>query len=163
MIIAQMLFLEQNDPEAPIHFYINSPGGSVHDGLAIYDVIQFIKAPVYTYALGMAASMGSFLAMCGEKGHRYVMPNTLTMIHQPHLGGGGVGGTVTDIQIKAQNLISTKKKLTQIYALHSGQEYKKLKALMERDKYLTSEEAVALGLADQIITSGKLDKLRENV
>jgi ATP-dependent Clp protease protease subunit len=160
LIIAQMLFLDADNPEKPIHFYINSPGGSVHDGLAIYDVIHFIKAPVHTYALGTAASMGSFLAMCGEKGHRHLTPNTMTMIHQPHLGGGGIGGTVTDIEIAAKNLIETKEKLTRIYSLHSGQPYEKLRDLMERDKYLTAQEAVDLGLADVIIQSDKLKKLR---
>jgi ATP-dependent Clp protease protease subunit len=159
LIIAQLLFLEADNPEKPIHLYINSPGGSVHDGLAIYDIIQFIKAPVYTYAIGMAASMGSFLAMCGQKGHRYILPNTLTMIHQPHLGNGGIGGTVTDIEIAAKNLSETKEKLTRIYSVHSGQEYDKLRQLMERDKYLTSKEAVELGLADVIIDSEKLKAL----
>lgn len=160
LIVGQLLFLDADNSEKPIHLYINSPGGSVHDGLAIYDAIQFVKAPVYTYAIGMAASMGSFLAMCGEKGHRYVMPNTLTMIHQPHLGNGGIGGQVTDVEIQAKNLIETKEKLTRIYALHSGQDYDKLRAMMERDRYLTAQEAIELGLADQIIESEKIKALR---
>lgn len=158
MIVAQLLYLN-TEPEKPVHLYINSPGGSVHDGLAIYDVMQFIKCPVHTYVLGMAASMGSFLAMCGEKGNRYILPNAMTMIHQPHLGNGGIGGQVTDVEIQAKNLIQTKEKLTRIYSLHTGKPYEELRDMMERDRYLTPTEAVALGLADHIIESDKLKAL----
>lgn len=160
LIVGQLLFLDSDNSEKPIHLYINSPGGSVHDGLAIYDAIQFVKAPVHTYVLGMAASMGSFLSMCGQKGNRYIMPNALTMIHQPHLGNGGIGGQVTDVEIQARNLIETKEKLTRIYSLHTGQPYEKLREMMERDRYLTPEQAIELGLADHIIESEKLKALK---
>lgn len=161
MIIAQMLFLEKANPEAPIHFYINSPGGSVHDGLGIYDVMQNIKCPVYTYAIGMAASMGSLLLMAGEQGHRYAMPNADIMIHQPLLSGGGLSGQVTDIEIQAKNLVQIKEKLTKMYCLHCDQDYDHLKSIMERDFHMNGYQAKELGLIDHVIESTKLKKLRE--
>ena len=161
MIVAQMLFLEANNPEKPIQLYINSPGGSVHDGLAIYDVMQQVKCPVHTIAAGMAASMGSFLLMAGEQGHRYAMPNSMIMIHQPRIHGGGLDGTVTDIDIQALNLKNTKEKLTRTYALHSGQDYQKLYDMMERDKYMSSTEAKELGLIDHVIESSKVQQLKK--
>ncbi|MES3039484.1 MAG: ATP-dependent Clp protease proteolytic subunit, partial [Bdellovibrionota bacterium] len=125
-LIAQFLFLEADNPEKDIHFYINSPGGSVSAGLAIYDIMQFVKCDVATFCMGMAASMGSLLLTAGAEGKRYSLPNTRIMIHQPHLGGGGLGGQVTDIEIHAKELISTKEKLTKIYELHTKQPYETL-------------------------------------
>ena len=119
-IIAQFLFLEVDNPEKDIQFYINSPGGSVSAGMAIYDIMQFVKCDVATYCLGMAASMGSLLLNAGTKGKRYSMPNSRIMIHQPLLAGGGLSGQVTDIEIHAKELIKTKEKLTRIYEKHTG-------------------------------------------
>ncbi|MFN8943070.1 MAG: ATP-dependent Clp protease proteolytic subunit [Pseudobdellovibrionaceae bacterium] len=154
-IIAQFLFLEVDNPEKDIHLYINSPGGSVSAGLAIYDMMQFVKCDVATYCMGMAASMGSCLLMAGAKDNRYSLPNTRIMIHQPHLGGGGIGGQVTDIEIHAKELVKTKERLTKIYELHTGQGYDKLKNLMERDHFLDPKEALELGLIDQVVPSRK--------
>lgn len=157
-IIAQFLFLEVDNPEKDIHLYINSPGGSVSAGLAIYDMMQFLKCDVATYCMGMAASMGSFLLMAGAKGKRYSLPNTRIMIHQPHLAGGGIGGQVTDIEIHAQELVKSKQKLTKIYAEHTGQDFQRLADMMERDRYLSPPEAKELGLIDHIVESRKAIK-----
>lgn len=157
-IIAQFLFLEVDNPEKDIHLYINSPGGSVSAGLAIYDMMQFLKCDVATYCMGMAASMGSFLLMAGAQGKRYSLPNTRIMIHQPHLGGGGIGGQVTDIEIHAQELVKNKQKLTRIYAEHTHQDYQRLTDMMERDRYLSPVEAKELGLIDHIVESRKAIK-----
>lgn len=161
LLIGQLLFLEADAPDKPVHFYINSPGGSVSEGMALYDVMQHVKCPIHTYALGMAASMGSLLLMAGEQGCRYAMPNTRIMIHQPHLGGGGVGGQVTDIEIQAKELVEMKERLTRIYELHTGQNYEKLKALMERDHYLSPGAAKELGLIDHVSVPAKLAKLKK--
>lgn len=150
-IIAQFLFLEVDNPEKDIHFYINSPGGSVTAGLAIYDMMQFVKCDVSTYCLGMAASMGSLLLTAGAKGKRFAMPNSRIMIHQPHLGGGGIGGQVTDIEIHAKELVKTKNKLTDIYVKHTGNDYDHLAKLLERDYYMSAEEGKAFGLIDQVV------------
>ena len=150
-LIAQILFLEVDNPEKDIHLYINSPGGSVSAGLAIYDMMQFVKCDVATYCLGMAASMGSLLLTAGTKGKRYAMPNSRIMIHQPHLGQGGIGGQVTDIQIQAKELAKTKDKLTEIYVTHTGKEFAFLKDTMERDHYLSAEESKAFGLIDNVV------------
>lgn len=157
-IIAQLLFLESDNPEKDIHFYINSPGGSVSAGLAIYDMMQFLKCDVSTYCMGQAASMGSFLLMAGARGKRYSLPNTRIMIHQPHLHGGGIGGQVTDIEIHAQELVRTKEKLTKIYVEHTAQPYDKLYQMMERDRYLSPGEAKEMGLIDHIVESRKAVK-----
>ena len=154
-IIAQFLFLEVDNPEKDIHLYINSPGGSVSAGLAIYDFMQFVKCDVATYCMGMAASMGSLLLTAGAKGKRYSLPNTRIMIHQPHLGGGGIGGQVTDIEIHARELIKTKEKLVRIYENHTGKHYDNLREDMERDKFLSAEEAKHYGLIDHIVESRK--------
>jgi len=158
-LIAQFLFLEVDNPEKDIHLYINSPGGSVSAGLAIYDMMQFVKCDVATYCLGMAASMGSLLLMAGTNGKRYSMPNGRIMFHQPHLGGGGIGGQVTDIEIHARELVKTKEKLTQIYVDHTGKDFKTLAATMERDHYMSAVEAKAMGLVDHVVefrkTKGK--------
>ena len=150
-IIAQFLFLEVDNPEKDIHFYINSPGGSVTAGLAIYDMMQFVKCDVATYCLGMAASMGSLLLCAGTQGKRYAMPNSRIMIHQPHLGNGGLGGQVTDIEIHAKELVKTKNKLTDIYVQHSGKEFEFLKNTMERDYFMSAEETKTFGLIDHVV------------
>lgn len=154
-LIAQMLFLEVDNPEKDIHLYINSPGGSVSAGMAIYDFMQFVKCDIATYCMGMAASMGSLLLAGGTKGKRYSLPNTRIMIHQPHLGGGGIGGQVTDIEIHARELVKTKEKLTKIYEVHTGQPYEKLFAAMERDNFMSPADAKEFGIVDHIVDSRK--------
>jgi ATP-dependent Clp protease protease subunit len=148
LLVAQMLFLEQSDAEAPIHFYINSPGGSVYAGLGIYDIMQYISCPVYTYCVGMAASMGSLLLQAGQKGHRYSLPHSRIMIHQPL---GGARGQATDIDIMAKEILDLKKQLTNIYVKHTGKEYDSLEKAMDRDNYLSPGEAIELGLIDNVI------------
>lgn len=150
-LIAQFLFLEVDNPEKDIHLYINSPGGSVSAGLAIYDMMQFVKCDVATYCMGMAASMGSLLLAAGTAGKRYSMPNSRIMIHQPHLGSGGLGGQVTDIEIHAKELVKTKKKLTDIYVTHTGKDYEYLAGTMERDYFMSADEAKSFGLVDQVV------------
>lgn len=148
LLVAQMLFLEQSDAEAPIHFYINSPGGSVYAGLGIYDIMQYISCPVYTYCVGMAASMGSLLLQAGQKGHRYSLPHSRIMIHQPL---GGARGQATDIDIMAKEILDLKKQLTNIYVKHTGKDYDSLEKAMDRDNYLSPSEAIELGLIDNVI------------
>lgn len=157
-VIAQILFLEVDNPEKDIQFYINSPGGSVSAGMAIYDMMQFVKCDIATYCLGMAASMGSLLLTAGTKGKRFSMPNSRIMIHQPLLSGGGLSGQVTDIEIHAKELIKTKEKLTNIYVKHTGQPYEKLYQAMERDNYMDPQIAKDFGLIDHIIDSRKSNK-----
>ena len=157
-IIAQLLFLEVDNPDKDIHLYINSPGGSVSAGLAIYDVMQYVKCDVATYCLGMAASMGSLLLNAGTKGKRYCMPNGRVMIHQPLIAGSGLTGQVTDIEITARELIRTKEKLTRIYEVHTGKGYEFLTKNMERDYYMTAEEAKEFGLVDHVVELKKLKK-----
>jgi len=150
LIVAQLLFLESENNTLPINFYINSPGGSVTAGLSIYDTMQFLKSPVHTYVMGQAASMGSLLAQAGEPGHRYIMPNARTMLHQP---SGGASGMQSDIEISYKEITYLKKKLTEIYVAHNtaGKTYEDLERDMDRDKFLSAEETVAYGLADSII------------
>jgi len=157
-IVAQFLFLEVDNPEKDIHLYINSPGGSVSAGLAIYDMMQFVKCDVATYCMGMAASMGSLLLAAGANGKRYSLPNTRIMIHQPLLAGGGLSGQVTDIEIHAKELIKTKEKLTQIYETHTSQKYDTLARIMERDYFMDPKEAKELGLIDHVVESRKASK-----
>ena len=149
LVVAQMLFLESEDPKKPINLYINSPGGSVTAGMSIYDTMQFIQCPVHTIVMGQAASMGSLLATAGEKGHRYILPNARHMIHQPL---GGASGQATDVEIQARELLRWKTVLTDIYSKHTGLDAEALKADMERDNFMTAEQAVAYGLADKLIT-----------
>ncbi len=153
-IIAQFLFLEVDNPEKDIHLYINSPGGSVSAGLAIYDMMQFVKCDVSTYCMGMAASMGSLLLQAGAAGKRYALPNSRIMIHQPWVQGG-IGGQVTDIEIQAKELGKTKAKLTRIYEKHTGRDYQSLVNTMERDYYLDAVEAKAFGLIDTVVDTRK--------
>jgi ATP-dependent Clp protease protease subunit len=157
-IIAQFLFLEVDNPEKDIHLYINSPGGSVTAGMAIYDVMQYVKCDVATFCIGMAASMGSLLLNAGSKGKRYAMPNSRIMIHQPLIAGGGLTGQVTDIEIHARELGKTKDKLTKIYQHHTGRDYDFLVKNMERDYYMSAGEAKEFGLVDQVVEFKKLAK-----
>ena len=148
LITAQLLFLEAEDPEKDIQFYINSPGGSVSAGLMIYDTMQYIKPDVQTICVGMAASMGAFLLAAGAKGKRFALPNAEVMIHQPL---GGVQGQATDIRIAADHIIRTKERLNRIISELTGQPYEKVVIDTERDNWLTAEQAVAYGLIDSIM------------
>ena len=149
-IVAQLLFLEAEDPEKDIQLYINSPGGSVSAGMAIYDTMQYIKCDVSTICIGMAASMGAFLLAGGAKGKRYALPNAEIMIHQP---SGGAQGQATEIQITAVNILRTKEKLNKILSANTGQPYEVVAADTERDNWKTAEEAKEYGLIDTVITS----------
>lgn len=148
IVVAQMLFLESEDPAKDINLYINSPGGSVSAGLAIYDTMNYIKCDVSTICIGMAASMGAFLLAGGAKGKRFALPNAEVMIHQP---SGGAQGQATEIQIVAEKILATKKKLNEILAANTGQPYEVIQADTERDNYMTAEEAKAYGLIDEVI------------
>lgn len=148
-ITAQLLFLASEDPKADISMYINSPGGSVSAGLAIYDTMNFVKPDVSTLCLGTAASMGAFLLSSGAKGKRFCLPNAEVMIHQPL---GGAQGQATDIQIQAEHILRTKERLNKILALNTGKKPSEIKNACERDNWLTAEEALKFGLVDEIIT-----------
>jgi ATP-dependent Clp protease protease subunit len=148
VIIAQLLFLESDDPDKEINLYINSPGGSVSAGMGIYDAMQHIKAPVNTTVVGLAASMGALLLAAGT-GKRYALPNARVMIHQPHLSG--VGGQVTDIEITAREALRTKELMAEILAKHTGQSIERIKADTERDRWLSADEAKAYGLVDEVV------------
>ena len=152
IIVAQLLFLEAEDPEKDIHLYINSPGGSVTAGLAIYDTMQYIKCDVATYCMGMAASMGSFLLSGGKKGKRFAMPNSEIMIHQP---SGGARGQATEIQIAAEHILRTRTRLNQILSENTGQPLDVIRVDTERDNFMTAEEAKEYGLIDEVITNRK--------
>ena len=149
LIVSQLLFLESEDPGKDISLYINSPGGSVTAGMAIYDTMQYIKCDVSTICMGMAASMGAFLLAGGAKGKRMALPNAEIMIHQP---SGGAQGQATDIKIVADHILKTKKKLNEILAANTGQPLEVIAADTERDNYMSAEEAVAYGLIDSIVT-----------
>ena len=150
VVVAQLLFLEADDPEKDIQLYINSPGGSVTAGLAIYDTMQYIKCDVSTVCIGMAASMGAFLLCGGKKGKRFALPNAEIMIHQP---SGGAQGQATEIQIAAEHILRTKQKLNEILAANTGKPIEVIKADTERDNFMSAEEAKAYGLIDEVITS----------
>ncbi|NRF68631.1 ATP-dependent Clp endopeptidase proteolytic subunit ClpP [Aquincola sp. S2] len=150
LVVAQLLFLESENPDKDIFLYINSPGGSVSAGLSIYDTMQFIKPDVSTLCMGMAASMGSFLLMAGAKGKRSALPNSRIMIHQP---SGGAQGQATDIEIHAREILKTREQLNRIYAERTGQTLEKITADMERDFYMSPDEAQAYGLIDQVLHS----------
>ena len=149
LVVAQLLFLEAQDPDKDIQFYINSPGGSVSAGLAIYDTMQYIKPDVQTICIGLAASMGAFLLSSGAKGKRIALPNSEIMIHQP---SGGSRGQATDIQIQAEQILKIKKRLNAILAENTGKTVKEIERDCERDHFMTAEEAKAYGLIDQVIT-----------
>jgi ATP-dependent Clp protease, protease subunit len=155
LLAAQMLFLEQSDPEAPVHFYINSPGGSVYAGLGIYDIMQHISCPVHTYCVGIAASMGSLLLTAGERGYRHVLPHSRIMIHQPL---GGAQGQCSDIQIQAKEIQDLKNQLNGIYVRHcsTGLSLDKIEKETDRDNYLDPKKAMEMGLIDSIIQPKKL-------
>lgn len=151
LIVAQMLFLEAEDPDRDILFYINSPGGSVTAGMSIYDTMQFVKCDVSTIVMGQACSMGSLLATAGAAGKRFMLPHSRNMIHQP---SGGAEGQATDIEIQAREILKMKRYLTEIYVKHNtaGKTFEQFSADMERDFFMSAEEAVAYGLADKVIT-----------
>ena len=148
VVVAQLLFLEADDPDKDIQLYINSPGGSVTAGLAIYDTMQYIKCDVSTVCIGMAASMGAFLLAGGKKGKRFALPNAEIMIHQP---SGGAQGQATEIQIAAEHILRTKQKLNEILAANTGQPIETIKADTERDNFMSAEEARTYGLIDEVI------------
>ena len=150
VIIAQLLFLEGEDPEKDIHLYINSPGGSVSAGFAIYDTMQYIKCDVSTICVGMAASMGAFLLSGGAKGKRYALPNAEIMIHQPL---GGAKGQATDIKIAAEHILKTRERLNKILAQNTGQTLERVEADTERDNFMSAEEAKEYGLVDEVIAN----------
>ncbi|MFN3408709.1 MAG: ATP-dependent Clp endopeptidase proteolytic subunit ClpP [Limisphaerales bacterium] len=152
LIIAQLLFLQMTDPKKDIHLYINSPGGSVTAGLAIYDTMQFLTCDVNTYCIGQAASMGAVLLAAGTKGKRYGLPNARIMIHQPW---GGAQGTATDISIQAKEILRLKDRLNEILAKHTGKSIEEISHSTDRDNFMSAEEAKAFGLVDQVVVSRK--------
>ncbi|MCQ9616591.1 ATP-dependent Clp endopeptidase proteolytic subunit ClpP [Paenalcaligenes niemegkensis] len=149
LIVAQLLFLESENPDKDLSLYINSPGGSVYAGMAIYDTMQFVKPQVSTLCTGMAASMGAFLLAAGEKGKRYALPNSRIMIHQP---SGGTQGQASDIQIQAQEILSLRERLNEILARNTGQTVEQIALDTERDRFLAADQAVAYGLIDKVFT-----------
>lgn len=148
LLCAQLLFLESENPNKDIAFYINSPGGVVSAGLAIYDTMQYIRSPVSTVCMGMAASMGSLLLCAGAKDKRFALPNSRIMVHQP---SGGAQGQATDIEIQAREILKTRERLNQIYVRHTGQPVEEIQAKLERDTYMSAEEARDFGLVDQVV------------
>ncbi len=149
LICAQLLFLESENPNKDISFYINSPGGVVSAGLAIYDTMQYIRSPVSTVCIGMAASMGSLLLTAGAKGKRFALPNSRIMVHQP---SGGAQGQATDIEIQAREILTLRKRLNEIYVAHTGQAFEAVEAKLERDAYMSAEDAREWGLIDQVVS-----------
>ncbi len=152
LICAQILFLESENPKKEISFYINSPGGIVWSGLAIYDTMQYVTSKIMTICIGQAASAGSLLLTAGEKGMRYSLPNSRIMVHQP---SGGYQGQVTDIEIQTNEIRKTKEKLNQIYSKHTGKKISEIAPIMERDRYFSAEEAIKFGLIDKVIEDRK--------
>ena len=151
LVIAQLLFLESEDPDKEIYLYINSPGGSITDGMAIVDTMNYIKCPVSTICVGMAASMGAVLLACGEKGKRYATPNSEILIHQPLIGGNGIAGQATEIKIHADHMVKTREKLNKLLSEKTGQSLETINRDTERDNYMTAEEALTYGLIDGIM------------
>jgi len=152
LVCAQLLFLESENPKKEISFYINSPGGIVWSGLAMYDTMQYISSKIMTICVGQAASAGSLLLTAGEKGMRFSLPNSRIMVHQP---SGGYQGQVTDIEIQTKEIIKTKKRLNEIYAKHTEKDLKEVEQVMERDRYFSPEEAIKFGLIDKIVENRK--------
>ncbi|KEH07322.1 Clp protease [Delftia tsuruhatensis] len=148
LVCAQLLFLEAENPDKPIHLYVNSPGGVITSGLAMYDTMQFIKSPVHTLCMGTARSMGSFLLMAGEPGHRMALPNASLHVHQPL---GGVQGQASDIRIHAEEMLRTKDRVTRLYAQHCGRSYEEVERDLDRDRFMTAEEAREWGLIDKVL------------
>ena len=155
LVIAQMLFLESEDPEKEISFYINSPGGSVTDGLGIVDTMNYIRCPVTTICIGMAASMGAVLLASGTKGKRFATPNAEILIHQPLIGGQGISGQTTEIKIQADQMVKTRQRLNKILSEATGQSLEQVEIDTERDHYMTAEEALKYGLIDGIMDKRK--------
>ena len=153
VVIAQLLFLDAEDPGKDIYLYINSPGGSITDGMAIYDTMQYIKSDVCTICVGLAASMGSVLLAAGTKGKRYALPNSEVLIHQPLIAGGGLSGQTTEIKIHADHMVKTREKLNSILSERTGQTLEKIEKDTERDNYMTAAEAKEYGLVDEIMTN----------
>ena len=151
VVMAQLLHLDSEDPEQDINLYINSPGGSVYAGMAIYDTMQFVNCDVATTALGMAASMGSFLLTAGAKGKRSALPNARILLHQPHIGGG-LGGQVSDVEIHARELVRTKRRMNELYSEMTGQPVEKIERDTDRDYMLGPREAVEYGVIDRVVT-----------
>jgi ATP-dependent Clp protease protease subunit len=156
LVVAQLLFLEAENPKKEISLYINSPGGVVTSGMAIYDTMQFVRPPIATLCTGQAASMGSLLLAAGEKGQRFALPNARIMVHQP---SGGFQGQATDIMLHAQEILNLKKRLNEIYVKHTGQPLKVIEEALERDKFLTSEMAAEFGIVDKVIDKRPLEDL----
>ncbi len=152
LVVAQLLYLESQDPDKDISLYINSPGGSVSAGFAIYDTMQYIKCDVSTICIGLAASMGAFLLSSGAKGKRFALPNSEIMIHQPLIGGGGLSGQATDIQIRTENLLRTKENLNRILSENTGKSMEEISRDTDRDNFMTAKEAMEYGLIDKVIT-----------
>ena len=153
LVVAQLLFLESEDPDKEIYLYINSPGGSITDGMAIVDTMNYIKCPVSTICVGMAASMGAVLLASGQKGKRYALPNAEILIHQPLIAGGGLSGQTTEIKIHADHMVRTREKLNKLLSERTGQDIATIERDTERDNYLTAEEALKYGLIDEILYS----------
>jgi ATP-dependent Clp protease protease subunit len=149
LVCAQLLFLEAENPRKPIQLYVNSPGGAVTSGLAMYDTMRYIRAPVHTLCMGTARSMGSFLLMAGEPGERAALPNASILIHQP---SGGFQGQASDMLIHAEEIFRTKQRMTRLYAEHCGRTYEEFETAMDRDRFMTAEEAMEWGLIDRILT-----------
>ena len=158
VIVAQMLYLEGQDPDKDIFLYINSPGGSVTDGMAIYDTMQYIKCDVSTICMGMAASMGAFLLSSGAKGKRIALPNSEIMIHQPLISGGGITGQITDIKIRSQYFQRMKDRLNRILSENTGKDYETVCRDTERDNFMTAQEALEYGLIDKVFNSREDNK-----
>ncbi len=150
LVIAQMLFLSNEDPKQDIHFYINSPGGSISAGMGVYDTMQFIRPPVATYCIGVAASMGAWLLAAGTAGKRYVLPNSRVLLHQPLIGG--ITGQATDLSIQAKEMLRTRERMYKIMEKHTGKDYETIARDCERDKWLDAQETVDYGLADAVLT-----------
>ena len=155
LVIAQLLFLESEDPEKEIYLYINSPGGSITDGMGIVDTMNYISCPVSTICVGMAASMGAVLLASGEKGKRFATPNSEILIHQPLIGGGGLSGQTTEIKIHADHMVKTREKLNKLLSDRTGQSLETIQRDTERDNYMTAEEALKYGLIDGIMDKRK--------
>ena len=151
LVVAQLLYLESQDPDKDISLYINSPGGSVSAGFAIYATMQYIKCDVSTICIGLAASMGAFLLSSGAKGKRFALPNSEIMIHQPLIGGGGLSGQATDIQIRTENLLRTKENLNRILSENTGKSIEDIRRDTDRDNFMTAKEAMEYGLIDKVI------------
>lgn len=153
LVCAQMLFLEAENPKKPIHLYINSPGGVITSGLAMYDTMRFIKSPVHTLCMGTARSMGSFLLMAGEPGERAALPNASLHVHQPL---GGFQGQASDFLIHAEEILHTKRRITRLYAEHCGRTYEEVEHTLDRDRFMTAEKALEWGLIDRVITEREI-------